>query len=432
MESLWTKTTNLPEFPSFRGEGKTDVLIVGGGMAGLLCAWEMEKNGTDYMLLEADRICSGVTAGTTAKLTSQHGLHYHKIASRFGIEKAAVYYQANEEALERFRKLCQDGDCDFQQSDACVYSRSDLLGLEKELRVLQRIGVPANFVPNPDLPFETVGAVRVPNQGHFHPLKFAKKISAGLNICEHSRVTGFDGSAWHTDKGTIRAETVIVATHFPFLNKHGGYFLKQYQHRSYVLALQDAKKMDAMYVSDSMTRLSFRNYGDLLLLGGGSHRTGKQGGGWVELERFARNYYPEAKIRHCWATQDCITLDDMPYIGRYGRGTNRLFVATGFNKWGMTGSMVASHILADMVAGKKNPYEALYTPERTMLRPRLAANSVHALWNVLTPTGPRCPHMGCALKWNYQEHSWDCPCHGSRFSEEGKLLDNPATGDLQL
>ncbi len=431
MESLWTKTENLPEFPTFRGVGKTDVLIIGGGMAGLLCAWEMQRRGIDCMLLEADRICSGVTAGTTAKLTSQHGLHYQKIASRFGLEKAAMYYQANEEALERFRALCRDGDCDFQASDACVYSRTDLLGLEKELRTLQRIGAAADFISRPDLPFETVGAVRFVNQAHFHPLKFVRKISQGLNIYEHSRVTGFDGSIWHTDRGTVRAENVIVATHFPFLNKHGGYFLKQYQHRSYVLALQDAGKVDAMYVSDSMTGLSFRNYGDLLLLGGGSHRTGKQGGGWTELERFARNYYPEAKIRHYWAAQDCITLDDLPYIGRYGKRTERLFVATGFNKWGMSGSMVASQILADMVMEKKNPYEDLYAPGRTVLHPALVSNSLHALWNILTPTRPRCPHLGCALKWNYQEHSWDCPCHGSRFSEEGKLLDNPATGDLK-
>jgi glycine/D-amino acid oxidase-like deaminating enzyme len=204
-----------------------------------------------------------------------------------------------------------------------------------------------------------------------------------------------------------------------------------HQNRSYVIALENAKLVDGMYLDENDKGLSFRTYKDYLLIGGGSHKTGKDGGGWRELEEIAAKYYPKAKIKYKWAAQDCITLDDMPYIGRYSEKTPDLFVATGFNKWGMTQSMVSANILSDIIQGKKNEYEDIFSPQRTILHPRLAENAFTSVFNLLTPTAPRCPHLGCALKWNKLEHTWDCPCHGSRFSENGKLLDNPATGNIK-
>jgi hypothetical protein len=186
-----------------------------------------------------------------------------------------------------------------------------------------------------------------------------------------------------------------------------------------------------MYLDGSGKGLSFRNYGDLLLLGGGGHRTGKPGAGWEELERFAQKHYPDAKEAFRWATQDCMTLDGAPYIGHYSKRTPDLYVATGFNKWGMTTSMVAANVLGDLVLGRENGYASVFEPYRTVLRPQLALNGAEAVKSLLTFTKPRCPHMGCALKWNPQEHSWDCPCHGSRFTGDGTVLDNPATGNMK-
>ena len=225
---------------------------------------------------------------------------------------------------------------------------------------------------------------------------------------------------------------IIVATHFPILNKHGSYFLKLYQHRSYVLALEGAQKVDGMYVDEDKKGLSFRNYGDRLLLGGGSHRTGKKGGNWHELEKFARKHYPSARVVGKWATQDCMSLDSVPYIGQYSKNTPDLYVATGFNKWGMTSSMVASMILSDLVQGKPNEYAQVFSPSRSILRPQLAVNALESTFGLLTPTVPRCPHLGCALKYNKAEHSWDCPCHGSRFTESGEVINNPATDDKRM
>lgn len=431
IHSVWTDNVELPRFPQLEGDLKTDVLIVGGGMAGILCAYELEQSGVDYALIEADAICRGVTRNTTAKLTSQHGLIYGKLLRQFGLDAARAYWQANEAALQRFRQLAGEIKCDFETKDAYVYATSQLGQLEQEMDALQRIGVPATYVDKTALPFSVAGAVRFEQQAQFHPLKFVAGIVPTLHIYEHTPARTFANHTVMTSHGKITAGQIIMATHFPLINKHGSYFLKMYQHRSYVLALTHETALDGMYVDASKTGLSLRSYGDLLLLGGGGHRTGKRGGNWTELERFAQKYYPDAQEGCRWATQDCMTLDGMPYIGQYSKQTPGLYVATGFNKWGMTSSMVAAMVLRDLILGRENPYAAVFSPSRTMLRPQLFANAWEAVTNLLTISTPRCPHMGCALKWNAQEFSWDCPCHGSRFAADGRLLDNPATGNLK-
>ena len=431
MDSIWLQTARLPAFDPLRSDLKTDVIIIGGGMAGLLCAYKLAQAGVDYALVEADRICGGITKNTTAKITSQHALIYDKLIREFGVERARLYLEANQAALEEYRTLCRDMDCGFEEKDAFVYSISDRRKLERELNALTRLGFRAKFSDSVPLPFPVSGAVKFEHQAQFHPLKFIAAIAANLQIFEHTKVLELAPGRAVTNHGTISAQKIIVATHFPLLNKHGGYFLKLFQHRSYVLALENAPDVNGMYLDDDEKGLSFRNYNGLLLLGGGSHRTGKQGGGWKELERFARRCYPDAREITRWATQDCMTLDGVPYIGPYSKHTSGLYVATGFNKWGMTSSMVAAALLTDLILGRDSPYAAVFSPSRTILRPQLAANGLESALGMLTPTAPRCPHMGCALKYNTAEHSWDCPCHGSRFGKDGSLIDNPATDDKQ-
>ena len=421
----------MPRFPRLRGEVRADVLVIGGGLTGLLCARELAQAGAQVLLVEADHICGGTTKGTTAKITSQHGLLYHKLIRRFGTEKAGLYLAANQAALEKYRTLCRDIDCGFQEKDAYVYSLDNRKKLEQEVSALESLGFPAELTERPPLPLSAVGAVRFPNQAQFNPLPFAAAMAKDLRIYEHSPVLELGPHTARTAEGMIRAENIIIATHFPILNKHGAYFLKMYQRRSYVLALENAPDVDGMYLDEAEDGLSFRNAQNLLLLGGGGHRTGRRGGGWAALEDFAKRSYPQAKILCRWAAQDCMTLDQIPYIGPYAKGTEGLYTATGFNKWGMTSAMAAAGVLADAVLGRENPYAALFSPSRSMLRPQLAANAAEATLSLLKPTAPRCPHMGCALSWNRREHSWDCPCHGSRFTETGALLEGPATGDLR-
>ena len=428
MESIWQKTAHLPTFDPLLGDRNTDVLIIGGGITGLLTAYFLKQAGVDCCVVEKGRICQGTTAHTTAKITAQHGLIYHKLLRRTGVEGTQKYLQANQRALEEYRHLCRHIACDFEDKDNYVYTRGNRALLEKEMAALCTIGADAEFCNTLPLPFSTEGGVKFPQQAQFHPLKFLAAIARDLPIYEHTFVEEMQDNTVVTDHGKIRAKTVVVATHFPFINKHGSYFLKLYQHRSYVIAYQNAPDLGGMYVDDSQTGFSFRNWGDFLLLGGGGHRTGKQGGAWDAIRRLASQYYLGAQAVCQWAAQDCMSLDDMPYIGRYSARTGQLFTATGFNKWGMTGAMAAAQILCDLAQGKKNDFADLFSPSRSICRPQLLVNGFESVTNLLSFSGRRCPHLGCALKWNPTEHSWDCPCHGSRFDEQGHVLDNPANG----
>ncbi len=432
MSSIWVDSVKKAYFPPLEEDKSTDVLIVGGGIAGVLCAYKLKRAGVDCILAEADEILCGITKNTTAKITLAHGLIYDKLIKRFGEEKALMYLEAQANAIEQYAQLSRDIDCDYEVKDSYVYSLDSLKRIEREIEALNRLGVRADFSYADELPIDVVGAVRVENQAQFNPLKFLYEIARDLPIYEHTKVVELRPNEAVTNHAKISYKKLIIATHFPILNKHGAYFLKLYQHRSYVIALNGAENVRGMYVDESDTGLSFRNYRDVLLLGGGGHRTGKRGGCWKELEEFAKIHYPNAEILTKWATQDCMTLDGVSYIGQYSKATPTVFVATGFNKWGMTNSMVASDILCDLVLEKENRYEKLFSPSRSVFRPQLLMNIFESAVGLLTPTAPRCPHLGCALKYNRAEHTWDCPCHGSRFTEKGELIDNPATDDKRI
>ena len=431
VRSLWKETEKLPCFSSLSGQLKTDVLVIGGGLAGLLTAYKLKEKGVDCVLVEKDRLMNGVSGNTTAKITAQHGLIYHKLLKSSGKEKAGLYLEMNLKAIEEYSELCRKIPCSFERRDNYVYSTESEKKLCDEMNALRVLKHEAQLVRRLPVPVATFGAVRFCNQAQFHPIKFASGLLEGLKIYENTFIREIEDTKARTDKAEIKAEKIVFATHFPFMDRHGMYFMKLYQHRSYVLALSGAEDCDGMYVDDKKDGLSFRNYGNLLLIGGGDHRTGKKGGNWWELQSFAEKHYPSAKEEYRWAAQDCMSLDDMPYVGRYSKNTPGVYVATGFNKWGVTGSMAAASVLTDMITGNKNEYEELLSPSRCMLKPQLFINGFETMVSFVTPTKKRCPHLGCALKWNSAEHSWDCSCHGSRFDEKGKVLDNPSNGNLR-
>ena len=429
MKSIWSDFS-MPRFESLHGDIKTDVLIVGGGIAGLLAAHELKSRGVDCVVAEAKTVCGGITKNTTAKITSQHGLIYSKLFKSFGKETARLYFEANKQAIAKYRELCKSIKCDFEEKDAYVFLRDGLRTLGDELNALEAIGARAEFSKDTSLPFPVVGAIKFSGQAQFHPMKFAAGIAKDLKIYENTKVLYFDGHVAKTAGGNITAENIIIATHFPFINRRGLYFVKMFQERSYVTAL-DGGKVDGMYVDGGGSGLSLRNYGDYLLIGSGSSRTGKKTLAWGEGESIAKQYYQSAKTVHKWANQDCITLDGMPYVGNYSKNTPHMYVTTGFNKWGMTSAMAAAGIIADAICGKENKYAGIFSPSRSMFTKQLAINAFETTKNLLRLSTPRCPHLGCALQWNKKERSWDCPCHGSRFTESGKLIDNPAVRDLK-
>lgn len=431
MKFLWNNDLKSPVFPALDKDISTDVLIIGGGIAGILCAYRLTERGIPCVIAEADRILNGVTLGTTAKITSQHGLLYDRLLRKKGENLAQLYFGANEKAVLEYEKLSKIYDCEFERRDNYIYSLGSNKKIEAEIKAIEKIGGKAFFTDKTELPFRVSGAVKTTTSASFKPLMLLYSLAKNLKIYENTRITEIRGSVALTEKGNIRAKKIIVATHFPFINKHGSYFMKLYQKRSYVAAFSNAQEIKGMYRDESDSGFSFRQAGKYLLIGSKSERTGKPSSGPSDIKEFAKKYYLNAKEEFFWATQDCIPLDGVPYIGQYSKSTDNLFVLTGFNKWGMTTSMLGADLIADLIEGKENDLTLLYSPSRNMITKQLFINGFEAVSNIARLTERRCPHLGCALKWNKNEHTWDCPCHGSRFSHTGKLLDNPATGDLK-
>ena len=430
MASIWEATAKLPTFAPQKGDVETDTLIIGGGMTGILLAHELQQRGQKYLLVERGHIGGSTTGGTTAKITVQHGACYQKLLKE-GFEVAEKYLAANEEALSRYAALCRGIDCDWTRQDSFLFARDDETTLVNELNALRLIGAETEWCDAPALPFDTVGAVRMPGQAHFHPLRFLAAIAKDLAICEQTPVRELDGLTAITDNGRIRARRVVVATRFPILNKHGLYWMKLYQSRSYFIALEGAPAVGGMYRDTDPKGLSLCDAGQYLLIGGGAQRPGKPGARWESARDMHLAACPEAVERFAWAAEDAMSLDGIPYIGRYAPRTEGLYVAAGFNKWGMTGAMVASRLLADALTGERLPdWADIFDPARCMIKPHLLVNGFESVKGLLTPATPRCPHLGCALQKTEAERAWECSCHGSRFSMDGTLLDGPATVDL--
>lgn len=444
MESTWSQTVKINKREPLREDKSAEVVIIGAGMAGVLIAYELQSRGVDCIILEANRIGSGQTRNTTAKITSQHALKYDELIHNFGVDKARKYSHANESAINAYERIIVGNqiDCEFQRCPAYLYSQVDDKKLEKEVEAAKQLGIDAEFTRSTSLPFPVEGVVKFKAQAQFHPLKFLKAIAEGLTIYEETEVLKVEGCKVRTKKWTVTGKHIIFASHFPFINKPGYYFTRMYQERSYVVGVSHAAQMDGVYYGIDKGGLSLRNYGELLLVGGGQHRTGdnKEGGKYLMLQDAARQYWEECKVEARWSAQDCMTLDGVPYIGRFSKETENWYVATGFGKWGMSSSMVSARILADMITGKDNPDSEIFSPQREKTSEAVwcfvdnGVQSVKGLGKNLLHNHEKktCPHLGCALEWNPDEDAFECPCHGSRFDKDGKLLNNPAQEDLTL
>ena len=426
MESLWQKERPECNYPSLKSPIKTQVLVIGGGMAGILCARKLADTGKKVVLVEAERIGSGITANTTAVLTAQHDFLYQDMITQFGPETVRAYLQANLDAVQEFRRLSKEIPCDFEDMPSIQYTAAEPERLRREAETVQKLGYHARYQSRIPLNIPASGAVVYPDMAQFHPLKFLAGAAKDLEIYENSRVLDLKGTTAILKNGRVMAESVIVATHFPFIDRRGLYFMKLYQNRSYVIALENAPNPGATLAELEGQGIYFRPYGDLLLVGGGDHRTGKQGGGFDYLRAYVKHHFPHAKERFVWGNQDCMTLDGLPYVGHYSPNLPGVYVATGFNAWGMTNAMASAKLLTDMLCGRQNPLEQVYRPNRSMLHKQLWKNLGETAVDFAFPTTRRCTHLGCALRWNPQEHSWECPFHGSRFDMDGNALNTPA------
>lgn len=456
MKSIWQQDISIQSRKSLHGNIDTQTVVIGAGMAGILIAYFLKKQGHEVIVVEARVIASGQTKNTTAKITSQHGLFYDKMIRNVGIEKARLYARANEQAIKQYEQLIREEriECQFEKLPSYLYSvqegKKQLL--KQEAKAATSLGIDARYVEGEEvteLPFAVSGAVCFENQAQFHPLAFIAHLVQRLEIYEHTKVLEVKEHTVITDKGKIQAQNIVFATHYPIINVPGCYFLRQHQERSYVLAIKGKKKLSGMYYSCDENGLSLRSVGDILLMGGGAHRTGKKQqkdgccqDGYTFLQKKKKEYYPNADEVTSWAAQDCMPHDDIPFIGRYSTLRPYWYVATGFKKWGMTSSMIAANRIVAMIdenmpEKKENIQIQVFSPQRFLLQASFKnllvdiVESVKSLGKgLLSKKERRCRHMGCRLEWNEEEQSWDCPCHGSRFQKNGKLQDNPAQTDI--
>ena len=364
MQSIWNEICKFRKRYVLNKDIKTDTLIIGAGMAGILTGYMLKQNGIDVVLIDAAKMASGNTKNTTAKITSQHDLIYDKLISEFGEEKARQYAKANELAIKKYKEIIKERkiDCDFEENPAYVYSLNEIDSIKKEVDAANKVGIYAEFVENTNLPFKVKGAIKFNNQAQFNPLKFLKDISKDLIIYENTRALEIKENLVITNRGHITANNIVVATHYPIMNAPGYYFMRMHQERSYVIALENADNVNGMYIDIEKNGCSFRNYKNLLLLGAIDQRTGEneKGGSYDTLRKIAKDLYPNSKEKYHWSAQDCMTIDKIPYIGRYSDETPNIYVATGFNKWGMTSSMVSAMIISDMILGKKMIFQKYF------------------------------------------------------------------------
>ena len=448
MESLWSKSVKLEKQKDLKTDFKCQNVVIGGGMAGVLIAYLLQEKGQEVIVLEAKEIASGQTRNTTAKITSQHGCIYHDMVKKAGFDRAKGYAKANEAAIQLYKEIItKEGiDCHYEELPSFLYSQKETGKdrLKKEARVAKALGIKAEYVRGDlikDLPFGVMGAVKFEGQAQFHPLEFIQEIAKKINIYEHVKVLEVDDHFVITEHHVIVADNVIFATHYPFPIVPGYYFLRQHQSRSYVIALEGEgvlQRLDGMYYGIDRMGLSFRHAEGKLLVGGGSHRTGKKekDTGFCFLRKQIKKYYPDAKEDSIWAAQDCMPHDGIPFIGKFSIKQDNWYVATGFQKWGMTTSMVAAMIISDKICGKENQFSDVFTPQRLLIQAGWKKFMVD-VWESIVGLGcgifvkkeEKCMHMGCALEWNEEERSWDCSCHGSRYNEEGAVLDAPAQMD---
>jgi glycine/D-amino acid oxidase-like deaminating enzyme/nitrite reductase/ring-hydroxylating ferredoxin subunit len=473
MESVWSSEVNFKKREALNQNIECDVLVIGAGMAGLLTAYMLTKSGREVVVIDARRIAGGVTKNTTAKITSQHDLIYSSIIKEFGEDRARQYAKANELAIRRYKEIIdqENINCNFEYKDAYLYTLDNIKNLEDEYQAVKKLGIDAELVDEVNIPVKAKKALKFKHQAQFNPLKFLKRISESLTIYENTVALDIteDNIVVTKDDIKIKANKIVVATHYPFLNTPGYYFMRMHQERSYVLALEKAQDVNGMYKGIDKAGYSFRNYKNLLLFGGAARRTGnnEQGGAYEELRKAAKELYPNSIERYHWAAQDCMTLDNIPYIGHYSTKTPDIFVETGFKKWGMTTSMVAAMIVSDMILKKGNDFSEIFSPERFDLSASMknAANDLiitaknfiaqridipkETINNIQNGHGgiveyknqkigvykdkdgkvfsvsTKCAHLGCELKWNADDLTWDCPCHGSRYNYEGIWIESP-------
>jgi glycine/D-amino acid oxidase-like deaminating enzyme/nitrite reductase/ring-hydroxylating ferredoxin subunit len=487
--SLWLSIVSSSDYPPLAENLEVDVAVIGGGIAGLTTALLLKRDGARVAVLEAARVGSGVTGCTTAKVSALQATVYSTIQGRHGDEAATVYAQASLAGVELVAEIAtqEEIECELERRPAYTYAadESEQSAIEEELERAAQAGLSVTQAEPRDLPYPICGAVLLEDQLQLHPVRYVQGLAAAVDgdgsvVFERSRALRVsEGSPCTvtTESGELRAERVVIATHYPILDR-GLYFARLKAQRSYCVAatLAGGSPPEGMSISAGSSTRSVRSHGPTLIVGGEGHSAGSGTATperFERLEAFARQHWQVGEVTHRWSAQDPIPYDHLPMIGPYRPGSARLWVTTGFMKWGLATATFGAVLLADRLAGRENPWAPTFSPSRLSLastheaaqlgakfagdfitdrlRPPQALTTDHIqpgeARTMLDGAGKkgvyrdpegnlhavslRCTHLGCLLRFNAAEHSWDCPCHGSRFAPDGTVLEGPAVERLK-
>lgn len=493
-EPFWRDSIDFPSFSSLKEDMKVDVAIIGAGITGITTAYLLGKAGYKVALLEAGKILNGTTGHTTAKITAQHGLIYDELIHHFGEEKTQLYYQANMNARDFIKNVISELqiDCDFSEEDAYIYTNSEsyMEKIHNELEAYKRLRISSDYVETIPFNIPIMGAIVMKNQAQFHPLKYLTKlveefIKLGGQIFEQTTAIdvaeGSNPAVITRDNHKIICDYVVSCSHFPFYDLKSFFFTRMYAERSYIISLKTEQKYPGgMYLSAEEPKRSIRSTSSkgeqFILIGGENHKTGHGIDTLTHYEalaNFSRDVFGTHDIRYRWSAQDLTTLDNIPYIGPITSANQNILVATGYRKWGMTNGTAAAMLIQDLILKKDTPFLDVYTPSRFNADPSIKnfitqnadvagqllkgklefipkdpSDVANGQGAVVIVNGQRagayrdsdgqlhlvdttCTHIGCELSWNHGDHTWDCPCHGSRFSIDGEVVEGPAKKPLK-
>ena len=486
--SLWQEKAAQPTYPTLEDNRHFDVVVIGAGITGLTTALLLKRQGSRVAVLESGRVASGATGLNTGKVSALQSTVYSSIQSHRGDQAAETYAAASMAAVDKVADIADSESisCDLRRRHAYTYATDDseLRSVEREFETAQSAGLPVEFEREIDLPFPVKGAVGLADQLEFNPVRYAAGLAAAVHgddcaIFENTRAIALsEGTPCgvQTTRGRITADQVVVATHYPIFDR-GLYFARLEPKRSYCIAARTSDEPPrGLSINPGNPTRSLRSYEGQLVVCGEGHATGARGISetrYERLEEFARKHWNVEEITHRWSAQDPTPYDHFPMIGAYTPVASRVYTATGFMKWGLSGGTFAAMLLADLISGRENPWAEAFSPTRISAKSsaslarinfgvgvdfvadrfapgqseeaeEVARGQARIVRQDGEPNGVyrdqdgllhvvslRCTHLGCLLRFNGAELSWDCPCHGSRFDVDGDVLEGPAVRPLK-
>ncbi|HUR08702.1 MAG TPA: FAD-dependent oxidoreductase [Nonomuraea sp.] len=476
---------SVPPAPSAAGALTADVCVIGAGITGVTTALLLARAGLDVIICEAVTVASGVTGLNTAKVSALQGTIYSELTKRHGVDTAAAYARAQLDGVAKVAELAGQyapGANLRRRPAATVAGTPDQVAMiEREFAAAEAAGLPVRARDDVDAPLPCYGAVTLENQLILHPVRYVRSLleaaqAAGARLFENSRVETLKGGRVRTVNAEISARHIVVASHYPVFDR-GLYFARLEAKRSYCVAGPVSEpEPQALAITAGTPTRSYAAFDGMAILGGEGHAAGARGVGpdrFDALERDLRAWSAVTEVPHRWSAQDPVSADHLPMIGPYLPSSDSLWVATGYGKWGLSNSTVAAGIISDAIIGRENPHAEVFRPSRfnvrsaptyAKLQAKVAADLVGDRFRsgdaasaeavapgtaavvrdghkqigvyrdddgVAHKVSMRCTHLGCLLRFNAAETSWDCPCHGSRFDVDGEVLEGPAVHPLE-